>query len=210
MNLTQLRHITPVSAPSTAQPVQPQVDGNADSVSEMRPHHAHGHGGGHLQQALMSALNSVGLTAPGSGAATGSAAPTGDSTGTYSTGADPTGTDSAIKADLQKFVQELGQSIQSSSATTTGTSSSDPKSRFGAGLSALVSQAANGNAPADLQSAFAKLSSDLQAAESSTATARSPAAPPTLQALLTQLQQQIGYAGSSGSPSVGNVISAQA
>jgi hypothetical protein len=74
----------------------------------------------------------------------------------------------------------------------------------------------NGTAPAELQSAFAKVAADLQPSAgasttgdaSSSSTTASPQA--TLQALLTQLQQNLGYGASSNSAAIGNFLSAQA
>ena len=91
------------------------------------------------------------------------------------------------------------------------------KAGMGSGLSALIAQVGNGTAPADLQSAFAKVAADLQpttatttpgSSSSSGTTASTPQA--TLQALLTQLQQNLGYGASSSTAAVGNFLSAHA
>lgn len=88
------------------------------------------------------------------------------------------------------------------------------RDRFTSALSTLIGQVGSGNAPAGLQSAFDKLVSDLQSfGRSSTQPAPDPAAPknaPTLQQLLTALQQQTGYGQSNGCGSVGNTINVTA
>jgi hypothetical protein len=100
------------------------------------------------------------------------------------------------------------------SPTASSQSSSDPKANFAAGLSALISQVSNNQAPAGLQSAFFQVVTDLQrtngtAGTSSGATTSSnPQA--TLQALLTQMQQNLGYGATSSSSALGNILTAQA
>jgi hypothetical protein len=119
---------------------------------------------------------------------------------------------------MQKFMQALFQAIKSDSPAAAGAaaatgSTTNPQSNFASGLSALISQVGNGSAPTDLQNAFTQLSSDLQSANpsstassaSTTATGSSSAANVNLQALLTQLQQNIGY-GSSNLSNTGNFL----
>ncbi len=90
----------------------------------------------------------------------------------------------------------------------------DMRDRFSNALSTLIGQVGSGNAPAGLQSAFDKLVSDLQSYRSSTTQpAPDPAAPqgaPTLQQLLSALQQQTGYGRSAGCGTVGNTINVTA
>ena len=89
------------------------------------------------------------------------------------------------------------------SSPTCATAASGGASNFASGLSALISQVSNGQAPAALQSAFTQLASDLQGSRSATAGTSSATTgtatsttQATLQALLTQMQQNLGYASS--------------
>ena len=168
------------------------------------------HGGG-LTHALFNALQSLGLTA-----SQGSTASTSATSGT--------GSDSSLRADVQAFIQALVQGVQGANGSTATTSASGTtgasavsaaygsgRSGFSAGLSALISQVSSGNAPAGLQSAYNKLVSDLQNS-SSTASASSNSTASTtngasLQALLTQLQQNLGYSTSSNTSGIGGLVS---
>jgi hypothetical protein len=199
-------------------------DGDGDGGGH-RSHKSRG-AGGQMQNALMQALQSLGLSMPQQGSAT---------TGTASTGQTSTSTDSdgyqdgstsatsSVKKDLRQFMHALFQAVKSettsatSSSSGTGSTSTDPKSSFASGLSALIAQVSNGTAPAELQSAFAKVAADLQpatatSASSSSTSSGSTASTPqaTLQALLTQLQQNLGYGASSSTAAIGNFLSAQA
>ena len=191
-------------------------DGDGDgSGNQVR----RGHGGGQMQQALMQALQSLGLSVPeqpsGSSATTQPAYSSTDSDGDSDSS---TSAPSGIKGDMKKFMQALFQAIKSDSpavtggATSTG-STTNSQSSFASGLSALISQVGNANAPTDLQNAFTQLSSDLQSANASsttssgtnTSTGSGSSSNITLQALLTKLQQNIGY-GSSSLSSTGNFL----
>jgi hypothetical protein len=113
----------------------------------------------------------------------------------------------------------------------------DMRDKFAAGLASLISQVAAGKAPAELQAAFTKLAADLQPASAAGSTAAAstsantslptPAPTPapvsaptpagtsgtkpalTLQAVLSALQQQMGYSRSA-SPAIGNTINIKA
>jgi hypothetical protein len=188
-------------------------DGDGDG-GDGRVRKSHG-GGGHVHQALMQALQSLGLTVPQSSAATASSGPTTGGGTAATTGASPAAGN--VKDDLRQFMHALFQAVKgeaSTNAAGTASGSGDPKSSFAAGLSALISQVSNGSAPAGLQDAFSKLASDLQEspaapAKTDAASPSSPAAAPTLQALLTKLQQDLGYGSASGT-ALGNVVSARA
>jgi cytoskeletal protein RodZ len=129
---------------------------------------------------------------------------------------------------MRQFMQALFQAVKSESASsststngTSTTSSADPKTSFASSLSALISQVGNGQAPADLQSAFSKLATDLQGTSGSSTSSTSGTTTSgattsqsafTLQTLLSQMQQNLGY-GASGSStsssasSLGNLVS---
>ena len=173
------------------------------------------HGGG-LTHALFNALQSLGLTASQASTSTSNTSGTGSSTAGAS--------DSSLRADVQAFIQALVQGVQGANGSTATTSASGTtgasavsaaygsgRSGFSAGLSALISQVSSGNAPAGLQSAYNKLVSDLQNS-SSTASASSNSTASTtngasLQALLTQLQQNLGYSTSSNTSGIGGLVS---
>jgi hypothetical protein len=114
----------------------------------------------------------------------------------------------------------LFQAIKGESASSTSSAAStstDPKANFAAGLSTLISEVSSGSAPAALQSAFAKVTADMQQSSSSpagiTSTGSSSSASSsqaTLQALLTQLQQNLGYGAASSTAAIGNLLSTQA
>ena len=202
-------------------------DGDGDGGGH-RSHKARG-AGGQMQNALMQALQSLGLSAPQQTAAT-TATTAAAATGQTSTGSDSDGDNdgstsatSSVKKDMRQFMHALFQAAKSENASSTsgtsgsGATSTDPKSNFAAGLSALISQVSNGNAPADLQSAFAKVAADLQPASSTSAASGSTSAgtssstpQATLQALLTQLQQNLGYGATSSTAAVGNFVSTHA
>jgi hypothetical protein len=203
-----------IASLAAVQGLQPQQTGNVadpDGGSTSRPHRMHG--GGHMRQAVSQALQSLGLTPPQDAAGASAAGTT--STGSSGTG-DSSSATSGIQQDMQQFMHSLFEAVksESTSAGSASSSATDPKSSFADGLSSLISQVSSGSAPADLQSAFSKLASDLQAAGSSvtgTTAATSSGAgsvQATLQAFLTNLQQDLGY-GSSNASTVGNLVTAQ-
>jgi hypothetical protein len=179
-----------------------------------------------MQNVLMQALQSLGLAAPAATSATGSTTATSGTTQTSSatdSDGDSDGSTSAVgntKSDIRKFMHALFQAVkgESSSGTSiasTGTSgATDPQANFASGLSALISQVSNGQAPADLQSAFAQVVNDLQGAGGASASGsgtRTTASPQvTLQALLGQMQQNLGYGAASSTSALGNIVSAHA
>jgi hypothetical protein len=83
--------------------------------------------------------------------------------------------------------------------------------QFAGGLGAVISQVSNNQALAPLQDAFARIVADLQpAAPSSGAGDAGTGAQVTLQALLTQLQQNLGYGAAGHTSALGNLVSAHA
>ena len=202
-------------------------DGDGDGGGH-RSHKARG-AGGQMQNALMQALQSLGLTVPQQTSAT-TTTTAAASAGQTSSGTDSDGDNdgstsatSSVKKDMRQFMHALFQAVKTENASSTsgssgtGTSSTDPKSNFAAGLSALISQVSNGTAPADLQSAFAKVAADLQPASATSASSDSTStgtssstSQATLQALLTQLQQNLGYGATSSTAAIGNFVSTQA
>ena len=201
--------VQPTSVGSTSDP-NGDGDGNGGRVH-------HSHRGGQMRQALMQALQSLGLSMPQ--ATTGASASTQTSASAEGDG-DADGSTAAtgnVKQDMRQFMHALFLAVNSEAApaASTGSSVSGTQSNFASGLSALISQVSSGTAPASLQSAFAQLTSDLQQAANSsvdpTAGATSAGtAQATLQALLSALQQDLGYGASSTTPAVGNSISTQA
>lgn len=206
-------------------------DGDGDGGTKVKKSGGHGHGHGQMQNLLMQALQSLGLG--GAAGSTGSSSSTQSGSATDSDGdADGSTTGaSSTKADMRQFMHALFQAVKADSSSATsatatagsGSSGNDPKASFAAGLSALISQVSSGQAPADLQSAFAKVVNDLQGSSaSSTATTASgtgstaavsgatSSSQVTLQALLSKMQQNLGYGPASSTPSLSNILSAQA
>lgn len=206
MNISATSSI--VAPLSSSQGLQPPRVNNASDPDGGHAHRAHG--GGHMRQAVMQALQSLGLTPPQD--ASGSSASTSTGAGSDSSGS--TSATTGVKQDMRQFMHALFEAVKSESASggTAASGSSDPKGSFADGLSSLISQVSSGTAPADLQSAFSKLASDLQPAAATTPATNSASAagnaPATLQAFLTNLQQDLGYAGSNA-PAVGNLLTAQ-
>ncbi len=199
-------------------------DGDGDGGQTVHRSGGHRHGQGSMQNALMQALQSLGLSAPadttGTSSATGSSSTSQNGGATDSDG-DSDGTTSAAsstKSDVRKFMHALFQAVKGESASagnapSTGSAgTTDPKANFASGLAALISQVSNGQAPADLQNAFAKVVTDLQGS-GGTSTSGSSATPNpqvTLQALLSQMQQNLGYGATSSTSALGNLVSAHA
>lgn len=192
-------------------------DGDGDGG---RPHRAH-RGGGHMQQAMAQAFQSLGLSLPQNDSTKPSAA------GATDSDADSDGSTSGVsnvRQDMHQFTHALFQAVKadSSSAAPTSTQNtsgngqagpSDGQNGFAAGLSSLISQVASGNAPAALQDAFTKLTSDLQSGggttSSSTTSASGNSSQATLQAFLNKLQENLGYGSSSSSSAAGAILSTQ-
>ncbi len=239
MSITGIASALFTSASALTRAVQSQptpVNADPDGDGGTRKAHRHGHGHGQMQAALMQALQSLGLAAPtaatsSTASTTGTTASTTNSSATAVSGAtsdDDSGGSSAgassVKKDLRQFMHALFQAVKNDAAAsgstatggTSGTSAtSDPKSNFASGLSTLITQVSNGQAPSDLQNAFSQVVADMQpttSASSSNAGGSGSGTSPqaTLQALLTQLQQNLGYGSTSSTASIGNFLSQHA
>lgn len=214
-------YIAPSTVITGAQSAQVNSASDPDGDGDGGVRKSRGQGRGHMQNALMQALQSLGLSPTQQTAATSSAA--GASNSPQANGADSDGDNdgsttatSGVKNDLRQLMHAVFQAVKAENAngsSSSNSTSTDPKANFASGLSALISQVSNGNAPADLQNAFSKVVTDLQtvsttpsaaAASSSTATPQA-----TLQVLLTQLQQNLGYGPTSSTAAIGNFLSTQ-
>ncbi len=140
----------PATAPQPVVAVAPSDDSD-------KPHGHHGHGGGHghVRQALMQAL--------------------GDLQGNEGHG------DHNVKHDIAQFMHTLFQAVKGESTPSTNTAAattgSGARASFSAGLSALITEASQGKAPAALQSAFDRLATDLKLGTASAPAASTPATP---------------------------------
>ena len=212
------------SSSSGAAPTVQDSDGDNDRVG-----HGGGHRGGPVLQALAQALQSLGLQSPAISQTGTTQAPSGTS-GTSGTSTDASGGANSLVTALRDFVQALFNAVKNANAETssspTNTSAAITANtaatgageargfggRFSAGLSALITQVSNGNAPAGLQDAFNTLLGDLQAnagsSSSSSSSSSGTAAPVTLQSFLTSLQQSLGYRSASSNAEVGSSVSA--
>lgn len=234
----QIRASTPTSTPTNTGSTAPTTnaaiaDAAASSLAAQpsanspgaRAHSRHAHGRhGHLGQALDQAMQDVGL------ADSGNRHGDEDHEGSRTIG--------NVKHDMVQFMHALFQAVKGESArppVATGAPETDPKDSFSAGLSALITQAGSGTAPKALQDAFDKLVADFRPAAAATtpsppvltatvtdapqasapsaaATTESPAVTPsvpTLQALLTRLQLDLGAYGRRSAwtrPSTGNAV----
>ena len=224
MNISALSSsVSSISSTSGIQSGQAVGASDPDGDGDGRVRKSHGRGG-HMHDALMQALQSLGLNLPQGSATSGSSASA--STGGDASTSGTSSTAANVKDDLHQFMHALFQAVKSESASTpiktdssSASSSGDPQSSFASGLSALIAQVGNGTAPAGLQDAFSKLATDLQgsttsssatgAASAAASTGSSASTQPSLQALLTTLQQDLGY-GSSSTLALGNTVSAQA
>jgi hypothetical protein len=225
--ISSSNYVAPVALTQGSSQISGASDPDGDGGGH-RSHKARG-AGGQMQNVLLQALQSLGLSMPQQSSAT-TVTTAASSTGQTSSGTDSDGDNdgstsatSSVKKDMRQFMHALFPAVKSENASSTsggsgtGTSSTDPKSNFAAGLSALISQVSNGTAPADLQSAFAKVAADLQpvsmtSASTNTTSAGTSSSTPqaTLQALLTQLQQNLGYGATSSTAAIGNFVSALA
>jgi hypothetical protein len=190
---------------STAPTTAPQ-DSDGDGASGVHGAHRHGRGG-HMGHAVMDALQSLGLSVPQPAASSAGDAASGGGQDASSSSA------SAIRSDVHDLMHTLFEAVKGEQTAAGGATNgaSDPShsaSSFSSGLSALISQVAGGNAPADLQTAFTKLETDLQA--TSAASAAGEASPMTLQAFLSKLQDGLGYGASGTSTATGNITSSAA
>jgi hypothetical protein len=180
-------------------------DGDGDGGGKLHKTHK----GGGIGQALMQALQSLGLSAPQQGgtSSTQNSANSGkDSDGDN----DGTGAAGGVKGDIRNFMHALFQAVKAEKTSTTDAAApTDPKANFASGLAALISQVSNGSAPAELQSAFEKLAADVQpesAAVTGTAGTTATNTSTTLQKLLSQMQQNLGYGPSSSTAAIGNFV----
>ena len=222
MSIANVRGVNPLSTLSQLQGAAGAQRGTTDGDGG-RVHH--GHRGGGMGHAVMQALQSLGLnpSQPASSNsqsnATGATDPDGDNDG----GGGASGA-SSVRQDLHQFMHALFQAIRSESAGPSAANSaspsapsSDPRAAIGNGMAALVSQVSNGSAPADLQSAFDQLLSDAQGPAAGSSSSNATDAPAggdvastvTLQQLLTQLQQTLGYGPASTSDLLGNALTAK-
>ena len=197
------------------------ADGDGDGSGASRLGKGRGQGG-QIQQAIVQAFQSLGLNMPSqvnsASASNASSGSTNSDGNTEGSAADTT----SLQNDMRQFMHTLFQALKGESGTdSSGTASSGGsqsgghsgprKAHFAADLSKLISQTGNGNAPSDLQSAFAKLMQDMQAtnaAGSGTQGSNADTTATTLQGFLNQLQQNLGY-GTSSLPATGNLISTQ-
>lgn len=126
-------------APAVVAPAEPTTVETPDEHSD-KAQGTHG-GHGHFRQTLTQALDGMGLTASGSAKG-------------------------EIKHATAQFMHALFQAVAAESAPAASSSGSgnDPKAGFSAGLSALITEASKGTAPAALQAAFDKLAAALQPA----------------------------------------------
>lgn len=187
---------------SSAQQALPTSQTDADATSTDTTQHVHrrgGHhhgGGGQVQQALEQALQNLGL-AP---SPTSSPGNTDGSANSPDTDDGSASTAQNIRKDMHQFMHSLYEAVKSEGSTTAANGTADAgnaKANFSTGLSALISQASSGNAPAGLQEAFDKLSSDLQSQGSGSGSTNA-VQPATLQDLLSQMQQSLGYSNAGG------------
>jgi hypothetical protein len=170
--------------------------------------------GGQLQQALAEALQGLGMPLPATTSPTAATPPQ----RSERADADSSSQNTSLRQDLHQFVHELFQALRQAgsphdSAPATSAASSDsappvnlepaPKPRVASNLSALISQVSSGSVPPGLQSAYAKLVTDLQPSGSVADSGNTT--PPTLQELLTRLQQNLGYGATALDPS-GNLV----
>jgi hypothetical protein len=211
MNITSVSSAIAPTVASILQPTSPASgsDQDGDGGGSGRVHH--GKGGGHMSSAIAQALQSLGLTLP----VNGTAAPGSTSPSVNSTDATGTSDTSKVKDDMRQFMHQLFEAVKgegsaaASSSSSGASTSGDAQSGFAAGLSALLSQVSSGTAPAGLQSAFAQISSDLSPAGAATSSSTSDSgSQATLQAFLTNLQQELGYGQSGGSAS-GTLLATQ-
>lgn len=178
-----------------------------------------------MGHAVMQALQSLGLnlSQPASSNSQSNATGATDSDGDSDGSGGASGT-SSVRQDLHQFMHALFQAIRSESAGPSGANSAgtaspsgDPRAAIGNGMAALVSQVSNGSAPADLQSAFDKLLSDAQGVTAGSSASNitgsqaggDATSTVTLQQLLTQLQQTLGYGPASTSDLLGNALTAK-
>ncbi len=223
MSIGNVSGINPLSTLSQLQSAAGAQRGTTTDGDGGRVHH--GHRGGGMGHAVMQALQSLGLNVSQSASSSSQSSVTGttDSDGDND-GSSGTSGASSVRQDLHQFMHALFQAIRSESAGPSGANSAattapsgDPRAAVGKGMASLVSQVSNGSAPADLQSAFDKLLSDAQGSAAASSSGNATGSPAggdtastvTLQQLLTQLQQTLGYGPASTSDLLGNALTAK-
>ncbi len=227
-SISSLSNFDPQSYLASITPSTAATNGASSEDSSVAPTAApperahHGGHGGHMGRALMETFQQLGMSDDGSA----SAATSSSTSSTSSDDGSTSSTQSNLGGDLAAFMSQLfqamrsqvdaGSSPDSSSASTTTDAARGP-GRLDSALSSLSTAAANGSAPAGLQSAYDQLLSDLQGGSSSSSSSSSDASAaasssssstPSLQSFLTALQQNLGQAPQN--LAVGNVISTQA
>jgi hypothetical protein len=202
VNATSSRlHVTPstvIQVPRVGQGRDQDGDNDAGASKTSK--------GGGMGQALAQALKSLGLPTPSPSSSNTSPNTAGGSTPAAADTASANAPDS-VKQGVRDFMHVLFQAVKAERPASDSTSSISKKSGFANGLSALISQVSGGAAPAELQSAFDKLAADLQPVTTTgTASASDSAEKPstvTLQKLLDQVQQNLGYGPTSKSVATG-------
>jgi hypothetical protein len=191
---------------------------DADGDGDAGGHRVHGGRHGRMGEAVMQALQSLGISMPAPDGQAGNASSSQDngSSGATAGGADAASGSGDVRKDVHNFMHALFEAVKSESSGDAGAadgtnSTANGPSSFASGLSALVTQASNGTAPADLQSAFDVLQSDVQAAGSSSSADGSSGTQVSLQAFLTKLQDGLGYGTTANSSSsTGNILNSVA
>lgn len=226
---------------ATAMVTRAQNDGTSatqgsDSNGAVERGQGHHHHGGGLRDALMQALGSLGVSLPQPADGAGPPPPPGAS-GAGPRGVDPDGDGDgdrqaggagdagrAVRDDMRAFMHELFSALRSESSGSaiggvdgsTSASAAAPAPSLSSDLAALVSDVGNAKVPPGLQQAFDRLMADLNPSSSSPSSASSTSASgtPTLQQLLTAMQQDLGYgpggASAGAMTGVGNAISVSA
>jgi len=214
MNIDSSSQTLPITSTPPLRPSQAAQGTDQDGDSGVgRVHQGHRGQGGQMRNAMIQAFQSLGLSLPSQGGNTPTNSAKSSNDGDADDGVSATGN---IKKDMRQFMHALFQAVrseQSSSSATTSSAVSNATNQqggFSSGLSALIAQVSNGSAPTDLQNAFSALVNDLKQAGASGQTTSGTKNPSvTLQAMLTKLQQNLGYAGS-GLIGAGNIISTKA
>ena len=196
-------YLTAIKSTSSSA-VSNDTDTEDESATQATSGHHH-RGGGGMGKALMETMQQLGMTPPAPPAVAADATSSTDSSTTSATG--------SLQSDFSSFMAQLFQALQSESAgassstSSSDTSSTSPGGKFAAALSSLTTDAANGKAPAGLQSAYTQLMQDLQGSTSSDGS--SSTSTPDLQAFLSTLQQNLAQYGQH-QMALGNVVSTQA
>jgi hypothetical protein len=155
-------YVVPSQAIQSGSTLSAASNNTGGDSGRIRGHH--GHGGG-MRDALMQALQSLGLSDGQSGTDSSNDA---SASQVGNDGADGGSQAQSVKGDMRNFMRALFQAIkgESDGATTSvgagGPTGQAHQDSFAGGLSALITQVSSGSAPAGLQSAFNTLVADLQ------------------------------------------------